>query len=169
MKTRLLFAGLLLQIAAASTAADGNLALRDAWIRAAPPSAPVMAGYMTIENRTRERKTLVGATSPAFNDITIHRTGEVHGVAQMIHTPRIDIVPHGELVFQPGGYHLMLAQAKRPLRAGDEVSIEFAFADGTRASTTFVVRERLDATAGKQSRARHASALPHGEMPSHPH
>lgn len=168
MKIKVLVAGLL-QIAAASVTADSGLALRDAWIRAAPPTAPVMAGYMTIENRTREHKALVRATSPAFADITIHRTEEVHGVARMTHTPRIEIATHGELVFQPGGYHLMLAQARRPLRAGDQVPIELTFADGTRASAMFVVREQLDGTADAHSRARRSSTPPRGEAFSHRH
>lgn len=169
MKIKVLWAGLLLQIAAASVAADGGLALRDAWIRAAPPSAPVMAGYVTIENRTDERKALVRATSSAFADITIHRTEEVHGVARMTHRPTVEIAPHGELVFKPGGYHLMLAQARRPLRAGDEVPIELAFADGTRASAMFMVREQLDGTADGQARSGRPSRPPPSERLTHRH
>lgn len=169
LKIKMMFLGVLLQITAAIASADSALVVRDAWIRAAPPSAPVMAGYMTIENRSHEHMALVRASSPAFTDITIHRTEDVHGVARMTHTPRIEIAPLGELHFQPGGYHLMLAQARRPLRAGDEVPIELAFADGTRASAVFVVREQPDGTADGRSHARRSSTPSRGEAFSHRH
>lgn len=161
--------GVLLQITAVIASANNALVVRDPWIRAAPPSAPVMAGYMTIENHSQERMALVRATSPAFADITIHHTADVRGVARMTHMPRIEIAPHGELVFQPGGFHLMLAQAIRPLRAGDEVLIELVFADGTRASAVFSIRDGLDRSADERSRSRHSSAPPRGEAFSHRH
>ncbi|MBI3919096.1 MAG: copper chaperone PCu(A)C [Betaproteobacteria bacterium] len=131
---------ILLQLAAAIAVADDALAVRDAWIRAAPPNAPVLAGYMTLENHSAAAKALVRATSPAFGAITLHRTQETRGIARMTHLPRLEIAPHAQLVFKPGGYHLMLAQPKRPLHAGDRIPVELEYADGTRAAAVFVVR-----------------------------
>lgn len=148
MNTRLILLGLFLQlIAAAVSAADGDLvAVHGAWIRAAPPNAPVLAGYMTIKNQSRLAKVLAHATSPAFASVTLHRTEHVDGVARMSHVPEVKIMANGEFVFQPDGYHLMLAQPRRPLRTGDRVPIELEFADGSRVSAVFAVREQ---TAGE--------------------
>jgi periplasmic copper chaperone A len=143
MKIRFLLAALLLHVAAfAATAQD--VVVRDAWIRAAPPNAPVLAGYMTLENRSDRSKSLVGASSPAFGSATVHRTAQVNGVARMHHVPSIDIGANGKFVFQPNGYHLMLMEPKRPLHAGDRVRIDLEFSDGSKASALFPVREQAE-------------------------
>ena len=146
MNVRPILLGLFLQLIAAVSAADADLVVHGAWIRAGPPSAPVLAGYMTIKNPSRLAKVLVRATSPAFASVTLHRTEHVDGVARMSHVPEAKIRASSEFVFQPNGYHLMLAQPKRPLRTGDRVSIELEFADGSRVSAVFAVREQ---TAGE--------------------
>ncbi len=154
MKNKLALAGLLLQIVASIAAADGELVVHGAWIRAAPPNAPVLAGYMTIKNDSRLAKVLVRATSPAFASVTLHRTEHVDGVARMSHVREVNIMANGEFVFQPDGYHLMLMQPKRLLRTGDRVSIELNFADGSRSSVMFLVRDQV---AGRgESRSSHA-------------
>lgn len=142
MKNKLILAGLFLQSIASIAIADGELIVRGAWIRAAPPNAPVLAGYMTIENHSRTSKSLVGAASPAFSDVTIHRTEHIDGVARMSHVVKVDIAASGKRVFQPDGYHLMLMQPKQPLRAGNRVPLELRFADGSKVSVVFPVRER---------------------------
>lgn len=143
MNKKLILAGLLLlQSMAPAAFADGELVVREAWIRAAPPNAPVLAGYMTVENQSPAGKSLIGAASPAFGNITIHRTEHADGVARMTHLPKIDIAAHGKLVFQPNGYHLMLMQPKQPLRTGDRVPMELRFADGLRLPVLFAVRDQ---------------------------
>lgn len=137
---------LLLILASASTAlAGGDLVVHDAWIPTAPPNAPALAGYLTIENHADRDRSLVGATSPAFGRIMAHRTEQVDGVVRMIPVPSADVPANGTLVFQPGGYHLMLMRPTRPLRPGDRVPIELRFADGSRTSVTFSVLERAAA------------------------
>ena len=145
MKVILIFAAMLLSLAPAIGLSEETIVVRDPWIRAAPPNAPVLAGYMTLENRSRTAKTLVRAISGAFGAVTIHRTEEVHGVAHMTPLAKVDLAPHAAVVFRPGGYHLMLAQAKRTLVAGDQVAIDLEYADGTRASALFVVRNDMRA------------------------
>ncbi|MBI1984138.1 MAG: copper chaperone PCu(A)C [Acidobacteria bacterium] len=154
MNARLILLGLFLQLITAVSAADADLVVHGAWIRAAPPNAPVLAGYMTIKNHSRLAKVLVRATSPAFASVTLHRTEHVEGVARMSHVPEVKIRANSEFVFRPDGYHLMLAQPKRPLRTGDRVSIELQFADGTQASVMFLVRDQ--ATGRGESGSPHA-------------
>lgn len=147
MKLRLALLGLLMQLAASVLAADTAPAVRDAWIRPAPPNAPVLAGYMVLDNRSTAAAVLVGASSRAFGKVTIHRTEHVAGVANMTHMAGVEIAAHGKAVFEPGAYHLMLAQPKRPLSAGDSVPVVLRFADGTRVPATFQVREPEAASA----------------------
>lgn len=140
MKSRLVTLALVLQLAAAAWAADGTLTVRDPWIRPAPPNAP-LAGYMTLENHSAARRTLMAASSREFGQVTIHRTQQVDGVVTMKDLAGIGIAAHGKLVFEPGAHHLMFEQPKRPLRAGDSVSVVLRFSDGSAVPVTFRVRE----------------------------
>lgn len=157
MKNTPALLALLLQFIASIAVADGDLVVSGGWIRAAPPNAPVLAGYVTIENRSPRGQSLVGAASPAFGDVTIHRTEHTDGVVRMTHLPSIDITAHGKLVLQPDGYHLMLMQPKRPLRTGDRVPVELRFADGSRTSALFAVRDRGAAHEDRGSHTDHKS------------
>lgn len=153
----LLVAGLFLQLTATIAEARGNLLVTSAWIRNAPPGAPVLAGYMTIRNHSLQDVTLVGAESPVFENAMIHHSEQANGVVGMRHLPRVDIKANAILVFQPGGYHLMLMQPKRPLRTGDRVPITLRFADGSRQEAVYEVREQMAAredagTAGAKRR-----------------
>lgn len=141
MKLRLATFGLLMQLAASVLAADAALTVHDAWIRPAPPNAPVLAGYMTLDNRSAAARVLVGASSRAFGKVTIHRTEQAQGMSKMTHLAGVEIAAHEKMVFGPGGYHLMLEQPKRALNAGDSVPVVLRFADGSSAPVTFQVRE----------------------------
>lgn len=140
MKLRLALFGLLMQLAASLLAADATLIVHDAWIRPAPPNTPVLAGYMTLDNRSAAARVLVGASSRAFGKVTIHRTEHAEGVANMAHVAGIEIAARGRAVFEPGACHLMLAQPKRSLSAGDSVPVVLRFADGSSVPATFQVR-----------------------------
>ena len=161
-KNRLFIALLLWSGLVAVAFADGNLVVTGAWVRTAPPNAPVLAGYMIMENRSSSGKSLVSVTSPAFGDVMMHRTDHADGVVHMTHLEQVDIPAHGKLVFQPDGHHLMLMQPRRPLRAGDRIPMELQFADGSRLTVSFTVREQgMVGAAGDRGNAGHVP-MPHG-------
>ncbi len=137
--------GVLLTIAlgvAAQLAAAGGtgLTVTDPWIRAAPPSAQVLAGYLVLRNDSADPRALVGAGSEAFGSVMLHQTLMQGDVATMVHLDRIELLPGTELAFGPGGYHLMLMAPRRPLASGDEVPVELLFDDGGRQTVVFKVR-----------------------------
>lgn len=116
----------------ASPAFAGECApqLRDGWIRFVPPKTMMMAGYARIENRCGEPATIVGASSPAFGDVSLHETRIVDGVNRMRALPELRIAPDASAVLKPGGMHLMLMQPRAPLKEGSRVAVEFALKDG---------------------------------------
>jgi copper(I)-binding protein len=124
----------------ASVHAAGVMAM-DGWIREAPPGVSALAGYMKLHNSGDKSRKLVGASSPAFGNIMLHRTMMVDGMAKMVHQPAVEIPPGGEVVFEPSGYHLMLMKPKHPLKAGDQVDITLEFADGGSVKVTHQVRK----------------------------
>ena len=99
------------------------LTIEDAWVREAPPSASMLAGYVTITNNTDEVLTLTSAISKQFHHVEIHRTIVENGVAKMRHQKELPI-PAGESVkLEPGGYHFMLMHPESSVKADDEVLI----------------------------------------------
>lgn len=125
-----------------SHAASGAV-VYDPWVREAPPNAMALAGYMVLENRSGEPIALVGASSPAFQEVTIHRTQVKDGVAAMVHEEKIEIAPGARLVFEPGGYHLMLMGPRQPLRAGETLNIDLKFRGGAKVPVRFTVRRAV--------------------------
>ncbi len=114
----------------------------DAWIPEAPPNAPVLAGYMTIENNSRDKRTLVGAGEAPFERIEIHRTlyDQASGLAKMAKADHVDIAPGQTLLFQPGGLHLMMIHPQLAMKAGQQLPVTLQFSQGPGIRVEFEVR-----------------------------
>ena len=118
-----------------------GVSVRDAWVREMPPGVAVMAGYMALQNNTPRPQLFVAARSSSFETVMFHRTVIKDGTAAMEHAPQIEISPNASLLFAPGGYHLMLMNPKRTLRAGDRVEIDLKFRGGLVLPVAFEVRK----------------------------
>jgi len=122
-------------------AAEGEVVVRDAWIREAPPNARVLAGYLTLENPSSEPLRLEGAEAGQFGSVEMHRTIHEDGMAKMVPQPYIDIPPEGQVELAPGGYHLMLMMPAARFVEGDVVPLELIFQGDERVSVPFEVRK----------------------------
>jgi len=120
--------------------AGEGLMIEDPWVREPPPMASALGGFMTIHNPSGTERVLVGASSPAFGSVMLHRTVAQDGMMRMLHQHAITIPAHGMLAFEPGGYHIMLMQPKQPLKAGDKVEVTLQFQDGASETVTYEVR-----------------------------
>jgi copper(I)-binding protein len=63
---------LLAVLAAASASAE--LVISQPWVREAPPTARVMAGYMNISNAGTTAVNVIAVSSPDFAKTELHRT-----------------------------------------------------------------------------------------------
>ena len=122
-------------------ASSAGLSVEDPWVRAAPPGAVVLAGYMTIRNDSDRVHALVAASSPSFGKVLLHRSVIENGMATMIPQRRVEVPAKGTISFAPNGYHLMLMQAQQSFKVGDEVKIVLQFDDGTQLPVRFLVRK----------------------------
>jgi copper(I)-binding protein len=125
----------------AAATEEAGVSVRDAWVRETPPGVAMMAGYMVLQNNTSRSQVLVAARSSGFEIVMIHRTIVKEGLTGMEHAPKIEILPNASLIFAPGGYHLMLMNPKRTLRAGDPVVINLEFRGGLVLPVAFEVRK----------------------------
>jgi len=125
----------------AAATEEAGVSVRDAWVRETPPGVAMMAGYMVLQNNTSRSQVLVAARSSGFEIVMIHRTIVKEGLTGMEHAAKIEILPNASLIFAPGGYHLMLMNPKRTLRAGDPVVINLEFRGGLVLPVAFEVRK----------------------------
>lgn len=102
--------------------AFGAVTADDAWVRATVPGQSVAAGYMKL--RSGEPATLVGIRTPVAPAAEVHAMSMQGGVMKMRPVDRLAL-PAGRVVeLKPGGYHLMLMNVTKPLKAGDKVPLK---------------------------------------------
>ncbi|GAB6196061.1 hypothetical protein PAGU2595_013680 [Lysobacter xanthus] len=113
--------------------------VREAWIRMTP-TMPMGAGFFRLDNPCRAPVALTGVASPAFADVSMHRTQVQGGISRMQPAPRVDIAAGGRVQFAPGGLHLMLMSPTAKLAPYSRARVELKLADGRKLPVDFVVR-----------------------------
>jgi copper(I)-binding protein len=122
-------------------AACAGLQIENAWVRAAPPGANMMAGYATVKNTGTKTRTLGEVRSKDFDAIEVHKTVLEGGVSKMIYLETVEVAAGGSAQFEPGGMHLMLFKPKRALKAGDTLQLAFSCGGKKRLKASFVVKD----------------------------
>lgn len=107
-------------LATVACSGDGTIEVVDA--RLGEPAGPNAALYFTAMGGD-EPDRLVGASAVIATEVQIHETttGE-DGTMSMRPVDGLDLPADGELVLEPGGYHLMLVDAER-VEVGDEIDV----------------------------------------------
>ena len=122
--------------------ADSELQVENAWVREAPPSAHMMAAYMTLKNPGSSDTVLTQVDSPAFDHVMLHKSEVVDGVARMIHQDDILIPAQGSVELKPGSFHLMMPTPEKRLVEGDRVDFILTFSNGATTRVQADVRKK---------------------------
>lgn len=117
------------------TANAAEVHITNAWLKESIPGSENGAGYFTVENRSDTEVVIVGAATEASRAIEIHQHIMRDGMMRMTRVPELSLAPRERIVFQPGGYHLMLFGVKNAFKVGDQVEFTLKFSDGSH--TTF--------------------------------
>lgn len=128
-----LFAGLALPALAA------EVEVSHAWFRALPAGLPA-AGYFMLHNSGASDAVLTGALSPACGMLMLHESSESGGMGRMKMVDSVPVPARGTVAFKPGGYHLMCMKPAAAMKPGAMVVVTLTFADGTKTSTRFAVK-----------------------------
>ncbi len=123
-----------------SVAADA-LIVTNAWIKNLPPTVPMRAGYMTIENTSDKPLSIVAVESEVFTQVDIHETVEKDGMMSMRPLSPLPIPAGSVTELAPGGIHLMMMQPQKTLKPGDQVSITLQLDDGSSQSLQMTVKK----------------------------
>jgi copper(I)-binding protein len=128
----------------ACSAGDENssLSFEGAWVRAMPPGMKMTAGFGRLRNSGSGVLEISAYSSPSFGDVSLHRTELVDGISKMREVGALAIDPDGEVMLEPGGYHLMLMMPTGDIQPGQIVRLEMESADGRRFSFDMRVERR---------------------------
>lgn len=125
MKGAFLLAMLVL-LAIGCTRDHAPLVVTDVSIKKPVPGMQMSAGYLTFTNDSAEPITITRITSPQFAAVEMHETIVQDGISRMAGLDELTIPARSQVVFEPGGKHLMLM---RPTGALDAVSLDFYSGD----------------------------------------
>ena len=153
-------------LVAACSGAAGDIKVSEPWARTSPMVAGAGAAYMVIENKASAADFLVGGSSDVAKAVEVHETVAMESVAPMESTGmgaespmasggmdmgsgmmgmrKIDSLPipaGGTVELKPGGYHIMLIDLTRELKAGEKIEITLKFEKAGDVKVTAEVRE----------------------------
>lgn len=104
-----------------------GVAIDDAWARSTAPGQEVGAAYMTLTSPTDT--TLIKTESDVAGSMEIHSMTMKDGVMEMDMLENLPLKAGVASKLAPGGYHLMLFELKKPLKAGESATITLTFKD----------------------------------------
>lgn len=145
----LVFGVLLAAAGAASSQADNaKIRVDDAWARRAvmirSTDANAFTGtgavYATLVNAGAKGDALLSVTTDAASVAEIHETFQEGGLSRMREVTRIDVAPGKKVELKPGGYHVMLINLTRDLKAGETIQVTLMFQNAGRIAVTAQIR-----------------------------
>lgn len=123
--------------------AVAGVSISDAWVRANVPGQSVGAAYMTLNSP--QDSTLVYIESPAAGSVEIHSMTMNNNVMKMRKLAELPLKAGKVEKLSPGGFHLMLFDLKKPLKAGSKANFTLCFKDKagniTHQSVTLPIKE----------------------------
>ena len=126
MPNRLIVTLLALLMVTGMATANAEITVEGVWSRATAPGLDRGAVYFELENTGRRGDQLIGVSTPRAPRAELHQTIEEGGNSRMVHTPEVRVPAEGEVVFEPGGRHVMLMGLTESLREGEtfELTLE---------------------------------------------
>ena len=119
--------------------APAQVKVTGCWIRVLPGKLP-SAAYFNIDNQADKAIDLQAVQSESYAHSMLHTTKMEEGMAKMQHTPSVTIPAKGQLSFAPGGYHVMLEQAKGDIAVGSSQTLTLIFGHNQALPVTCDVR-----------------------------
>ena len=104
----------------------------NAHIKAMPPGQSRAAVYLVLRNPGAQDRKILGIETDIAAQAEVHRHSYDDGMMKMRRVPHALIPAAGSLVFEPGGYHIMLLDVAEPPAVGTQFSVTIEFDGGER-------------------------------------
>jgi len=101
------------------------VSIEHAWARPTHEGQDVGAAYMTLTSK--QDTSLVKAESNVTKDVEIHSMSMEKGVMKMRMLDSLPLPAGKPYKLEPGSFHLMLFDLKKPLVEGEQISFELTF------------------------------------------
>lgn len=98
------------------------LTANDIVIPEPPPGAGNTAAYLVLRNNSDSPIEISSISSPQFERVSMHETLVENNIARMRPIQKLSIGVGGEIVFEPGGKHVMLMH---PIGAPGTATLRF--------------------------------------------
>jgi len=134
-------------------AAQAQLTVDGAWVRGTVDGQQSTGAFMRL--KSAEGAALVGAETPVAGAVEIHTIRMEDSVMRMRSVTRVDLPAGRTVELKPGGYHFMLVDLKRPLRAGDSVPMRLRLEGNDRKVQEVDVAVEVRDLAGAGGRTKH--------------
>lgn len=115
--------------AAAVTPITPKVSVENGYIYAPLAGSNATAGYGTLTNISKSKIEILGLRSDAFKASELHETKEEKGLMKMKKLSKLVLNPGEKFELKPGGNHMMLFDATKSLKAGDQVVMVLEIAD----------------------------------------
>lgn len=117
-----------------------DIQVENPFAREVPPGAMASGSFMTLKNTSFDDVKLVSASSTVAKKVELHTHIHENGVMKMREVPSIEILAQGETQLKPGGLHIMLINLNQNIKAGDQVTVELKFEDGSQKTVEMPVK-----------------------------
>lgn len=143
-----LLAAAIFALGTAAASAKDTVEVDHVWIRATVPGQKVAAAYLDITSPVAAK--LVAARSPAAAIVELHTMSMHDGVMEMRQVEDIALPAKHTIHLAPGGYHVMLINLKKPLKAGEKVPLTLVVEGADKHQSELPVTATVrDAVSGK--------------------
>jgi hypothetical protein len=109
-----------------AAAAQHGITVTGAWARPTIAKMRISAAYFQAATTGGEDK-LVAAKTANAEKAELHQHIMENGIAKMRPVDSVAVAPGQPVVFQPGGYHVMIMGLKGPLNEGDSFPLTLTF------------------------------------------
>lgn len=110
------------------------------YVREVIPGNNITSAYMVINNGLDKDVMLTGATSDASPRVEIHSHAMEDGMMKMRQLTSLNVSAKQSVFLQPMGFHLMMFDIAKPLKAGDTVNLTLFFNDGSEVALSLPVQ-----------------------------
>jgi len=98
-----------------------------AWVRQPRGKLKMTGAFISITNPSKSDDELISASCDCAEVTEIHLSSHQDGMMKMERVAGINIKAGETVALKPGSYHIMLMKLKKPLKAGDTVSLQLKF------------------------------------------
>lgn len=127
--------------AAASASAWAQVEVKSAWVRGTVAAQKTTGAYMEL--KSAKGGSLIGVETPVAAMAEVHEMRMDKNVMHMSAVPKLELPAGTTVELEPGGYHVMLIDLKKPLKKGDSVPLTLKILNKDKTVSTVEVKAEV--------------------------